>query len=47
MMYMFSLIMSFFKKLWFPPIREAQKEYRKSHILNKYDDSCWKDDIFW
>ena len=28
-------------------IREEQREYRKNHCLNKYDDDDWRDDLFW
>lgn len=45
---MINFILSFLDKLWFSPIRKAQKEYRRDHILNKYDENCdWKDNIFW
>ena len=37
-----------FLSLWEKPIREKQKEYRKSNILNKHDPECdWKDNPFW
>lgn len=28
-------------------IKEEQKEFRKDHLLNKYSNEDWKDDIFW
>jgi len=35
--------------LWMNDIRKAQNEYRKQsgHILNKYDQNCWKEDYLW
>ena len=47
---MINFITSFFKwldNLWNKPIHKAQREYRKSHILNKYEPKTWKDEIFW
>ena len=29
------------------PITEAQREYRKNHLLNKHSSDDWRDDIFW
>ena len=28
-------------------IKEEQKEFRKDHLLNKYSNEDWRDDIFW
>lgn len=50
MMKMINLIITFFKwldELWNKPIHQAQREYRKSHILNKYEPKTWKDEYLW
>jgi len=47
---MINFIISFFKKLddlWNKPLHQAQREYRKSECLNKYQPKGWKDEIFW
>ena len=33
--------------LWTKPIIDAQRNYRKSQVLNKYSPQDWRDDIFW
>jgi hypothetical protein len=40
-------ISNFFIAFWVTSIKDAQKEYRKDHCLNKYDDNNWKDNIYW
>lgn len=35
------------EKVLCDPISEAQREYRKNHLLNKYSPDDWRDDIFW
>lgn len=35
------------ESILFDAISEAQREYRRDHCLNKYDNSNWKDDIYW
>ena len=45
---MIKFIISTLTHLWCDPISEAQKNYRKDHILDPYKSSNdWKDDIFW
>lgn len=40
-------LISLINHLWCDVLSEEQDNFRKNHILNKYDDTDWRDDIFW
>lgn len=42
-----SIFLKVLESILFDAISEAQKEYRKDHVLNKYSPDDWRDDIFW
>lgn len=42
-----SIFLKAVESILFDAISEAQKEYRRDHCLNKYNDNDWRDDIFW
>lgn len=42
-----SIFLKVLESILFDAISEAQKEYRKDHVLNKYSSDDWRDDIFW
>ena len=42
-----SIFLRALESVLFDAISEAQREYRKDHILDPYDPDKWQDDIFW
>lgn len=42
-----SRILLILEELFCGRIRREQRKWRRDHILNKYDDSDWRNDIFW